>query len=341
VEKIIGVFSSSRSGSTWIGKILDSHPEVFYLHEPDIDDRGLDLLPYWFADSAGEADAPAARAYFERLLSSRSGRAVGSRPFFLKAYRSPAMELSWRALALGARGAERVGFPPVKIPILMNRQGPMVRVIKTVSALGRVGRFVKAVPEMLPVLILRHPCGYAWSRLEGHRQALMPLPPGIAALMETPTARRLGLLLKPLEGIRPVEQLAWEWLIGNSEALEGMRASRGLVISYDLLARSPRRGARKIFESLGLSYPEQTAQFVKRAGKSDGGYYSPFRVPRGTPDWQTGLSPTEISKIRAIVTLLPLGKLFFSDLETPEAVPMARPEDVLDGGHLRSGTWST
>lgn len=50
----------------WLGKILDSHPDVVYLHEPDIVDQGLALLPFWFErklskveiEAAGTAGAP-------------------------------------------------------------------------------------------------------------------------------------------------------------------------------------------------------------------------------------------------------------------------------------------
>jgi hypothetical protein len=29
------VFGLPRSGTTWLGKIFDSHPETLYRHEPD------------------------------------------------------------------------------------------------------------------------------------------------------------------------------------------------------------------------------------------------------------------------------------------------------------------
>src|ERR1700712_4231116 len=51
---MIFIFSSPRSGSTWLAKAFDSHPDTLYLHEPDIVDRGSDLLPHWFdRDASG------------------------------------------------------------------------------------------------------------------------------------------------------------------------------------------------------------------------------------------------------------------------------------------------
>ncbi len=34
-NKLLLLFRMSRSGTTWLGKILDSHPDVLYIHEPD------------------------------------------------------------------------------------------------------------------------------------------------------------------------------------------------------------------------------------------------------------------------------------------------------------------
>lgn len=37
------VLGSPRSGTTWLGKIFDSHPDVLYLHEPDTIRRNWDI----------------------------------------------------------------------------------------------------------------------------------------------------------------------------------------------------------------------------------------------------------------------------------------------------------
>ena len=39
-ERVVFVLGGARSGTTWLAKILDSHPDVLYRHEPDIALRG-------------------------------------------------------------------------------------------------------------------------------------------------------------------------------------------------------------------------------------------------------------------------------------------------------------
>ena len=66
--RILLLLGAPRSGTTWLGKIFDSHPDVLYRHEPDTLDRGGDLpkmvpvadIPAWSAE---------ARAYLLRLAA--------------------------------------------------------------------------------------------------------------------------------------------------------------------------------------------------------------------------------------------------------------------------------
>src|SRR5215472_18562499 len=107
---MIFLFCSARSGSTWLAKVFDSHPDLLYLHEPDTHDRGSDLLPHWFSDTPGARDIENTRRYLDRLIRARALRTVGIRPFFRKSYRGATAEKLRLGMVYGAKLAERAGL---------------------------------------------------------------------------------------------------------------------------------------------------------------------------------------------------------------------------------------
>jgi hypothetical protein len=85
------LLGSPRSGTTWLGKILDSHPDVFYLHEPDTVQRSADL-PYLLEAEDIEPHRAAAADYLASLGRVRQPKAAASLPVFPKRYRGPFQE---------------------------------------------------------------------------------------------------------------------------------------------------------------------------------------------------------------------------------------------------------
>jgi len=74
-----------RSGTTWIGKIFDSHPDTLYRHEPD---SGGTLKPVPLVAPIAEVEKYRSMiAYFVgRLPHVNSARVAGSLPLFPKRY---------------------------------------------------------------------------------------------------------------------------------------------------------------------------------------------------------------------------------------------------------------
>ncbi|MDW8443076.1 MAG: sulfotransferase [Acetobacteraceae bacterium] len=167
------VLGAARSGTTWLAKILDSHPDVLYRHEPDIDRRPPETLPPVVEAGDVPAHLAQAGAYFRSLLEVRTLKSVGSLPVFAKSWDPPlgrlmraglvyAMKAASRLPGL-ARPLRRVSLPAFGIP---PRKG-LVPVVKTVSQLGRSALLVAALPEARFVLLIRHPCGQVDSQLRG------------------------------------------------------------------------------------------------------------------------------------------------------------------------------
>lgn len=98
------IFGLPRSGTTWLAKIFDSHPDTLYRHEPDHILRGAHLP---FACTAAEARRRTedARAYAQALLNLSTAKTAGSIPVFSKRYRLPLGRPARAGMALALSAA--------------------------------------------------------------------------------------------------------------------------------------------------------------------------------------------------------------------------------------------
>ena len=89
------ILGSQRSGTTWLAKIVDSHPDVLYRHEPD--ETILSPSPMTPAALPG---------LLHRWISCRDPRTVSIRPFFHKTWQP-----SWANQVRAGLAAVMVLFP--------------------------------------------------------------------------------------------------------------------------------------------------------------------------------------------------------------------------------------
>src|SRR6185437_3147160 len=313
---MIFLFGSARSGSTWLGKIFDSHPELLYLHEPDISDRGIDLLPYWFEQAPTKDEISRARQYLSRLAAARNVRTVGTTPLFRKSYRGTAATLSFFALVSLSKTLERLGassfVTDVEVPKIALGRNPPGLVIKSVSALGRAEVLLAADNSIRPLLLIRHPCGFVSSMMRGAKQGVMSKVERIGRLAATRSAIRLGLDRGLLTEADDVDLLAWTWLVSNAEAQAAVERVNGSILIYDAITEEPSLHIRNLFANLELGWPAQTEAFLARSQRSQGDYYSVFRNAKGAAQqWQRELDKPTIDRVRRIVSRDPLGSHFF------------------------------
>lgn len=321
-QDLILLFGMPRSGTTWLGKIFDSHPDTVYRHEPDSWGR-LNAIPLLApSDDIGQYGAMI-NAFVAQLPAMRQTKVSGTLPIFRKNYYSRLHYQTHRAAVMLAKvGAKLFGEFPVLDPLHYNKNSGGYLVWKSIESVGRLGLIVRAVERCRAVLILRHPCGYIASVMQGQSQGKFTggIPESedmelIRLLLDTEVARSYGLSMDAMKAMQPLERLAWRWVIFNEKAMrETEGASKCRVVRYEDICSEPVEQAKALFEFSGLPWHGQTEAFVNRStaiDSSSNGYYSVYQDPlRSASKWRTHLPSQQIEAVINVIRDTIPGRLY-------------------------------
>jgi Sulfotransferase family len=292
------IVGAPRSGTTWLAKILDSHPDVLYRHEPDEAVRG-----------GGSIEASIAL-----WARQRDPRTAGKRPFFPKSWQSAPARLLRTGLTYAGAAASRIGCAAWPIPDL-GAIGRSRLVIKSVRLSAGIGDFARACPDGRALLILRHPCGQVASVMRGTKdgrfdlaEAGTDMPFDEAAAIAF--AARHGMDEPAFQSLPDAAKYAWSWREFNETAVGSIvgQPNARVVVYEDLCARSLEE-TRAILAFAGLPWSQQTEIFLRRSTSYDGpaGYYAVVRNSISAAErWRTSMSPAEQNAVRAVVADSPL-----------------------------------
>lgn len=319
-QKFILIFGLPRSGTTWIGKIFDSHPDTLYRHEPDSWGllNSIPLLPST-AESPKYEDS--IRSFCNQLPHMNATKVSATLPVFRKRYYSP-WRLQLRRIAISASklGAKVFGefSVPSLIPNMSLSTAPVVW--KSIESVGRLGVIVKTLNNARAILIVRHPCGYVASVLRGEsgHKFTGHIPTsedyGILKLLsDTEQARRHGITLEHLKSLHPVERLAWRWALFNEKAMDDIsQDTKTMLLRYEDICSAPIAKSKAMLEFAGVTWNPQTEQFIKRStGEERTGYYSVIKNPeKAAHKWRGELSRDNIDRILNIANDTVPGRLY-------------------------------
>lgn len=324
------VFGMPRSGTTWVGKLFDSHPDTLYRHEPDSVRRlGLPLYP----------EIEAARQYRDELEqfvaslpSMRSPKVVGKQPLFPKSYQSAAALAAYRASVAAAKVASRVrrNFPCLYRPTAAGFDRARV-VWKSIESQGRLGVCMEALPAACAIHLMRHPCGYVASILRG--EAANRFGDLISSaddlwlfklLLATPAGKKHSITLEDIRRLAPEERLAWRWVLIQEKTLaDAEQSDRVLTVRYEDICAEPSSITRRMFDFAGLDWQPQTEAFVLASTPSaeqarDTDYYSVFKTPKASAErWRTELAPETIERVLQILRSSTLNRYYPEEARIP------------------------
>jgi hypothetical protein len=308
-----------RSGTTWLGKIFDSHPDTFYSHEPDSASRfrGIPLLiPPDLAGGERESLLKEVR----RMRGIRTTSVVGKLPLFPKSYVS-GLPLGLRAKELFLCKALSRGIGDFQVPkhVVGTADDAPAWAWKSIESSGRLGAIARALPESRAIFIIRHPCGVAASTLRGEQaQKFIEKSSSedwgfFESLSRIEQARSRGLSLERFREMSPIVRMAWRWALLNEKTLEDIDGlGNCMVLRYEDLCEHPEKVAREMFAFAGLAWSEQTEGFLSVSTRSeDTSYYSVVKDPKHSAHkWREQLPLQASQSILETVSASAAGRLF-------------------------------
>jgi len=302
------VLSAARSGSTWVGALVDTTASVVYRFEPF--HREWSGRPELDVVSARIADGAATMADHRRLATVlRSGSLeVDKPPFFPKQWRSRAGHGLWaaaRALPIRPMRAvyEKLMSPPADAPV----------VFKEVD----FGHFVEPLLTRMAVpvvYLVRHPCGVVVSNHRGQRLGLMPTERQHAMrshLVELGADSLLDEFDERLDTMSDLEATAVLWRHEVERAVEGLdRSGDGHLVIYEQLCDDPETITAGLLGYLKLAPTAATERFLANGQGGPGmlrrdsrdEYFTVYRDPATQRDrWMNEITPAQRQAIERIV----------------------------------------
>lgn len=323
MERMILVFGLPRSGTSWLGKIFDSHPETLYRHEPDKHIQSADV-PVVLPVEALAARQAAIEAFLERVLANRSPGVTGKLPYFPKSYRSRTRHWLRSGFGLAGKALPRSFASSVQVPDLLDPGCSRPRLVwKSINSFGRLGALLRMSPHVRAVAIVRHPCGQIASLLRGHASGKFGDPPPsehyrlFEVLLDTEQGRAHGLTLGDLRSMHPVERMAWRWVFSHEKAMADTAGLDGCYwLRYEDLCEEPVRWARELFQFAALEWHPQTERFLREStGVEDDSYFSVRKDSRRSANkWRSELPAEDARRILDTVARSPAGRSYLDEV---------------------------
>lgn len=319
VQRVVAIIGLGRSGTTWISKVVDSSPDVFYSHEPDYV-VPVECVPLVTDVADLEVWAGYFRDYISGVRGYCSARSVLKMPMFPKAYLSSISDrVGFNVFTSLLRIEQLVsrftgGCPRRKWPSSVD--SAKIVAWKSVELTGNLGVIARALPEERVLHVIRHPCGFVDSVIRGENKGLFETNVPItedAGLFEfatrTGVGRKLGIRICDWPKLSKVERMAYFWLCMNEQASEDVEGlDNCMQVYFDEFCMKPVEFSKKIFEFIGLPFTSQSEMFLSTSSvvSKRSSYFSTTRQSEQVPgNWKSSLDPVVAKTIIKIATSMP------------------------------------
>ena len=302
------VLGLPRSGTTWIGKIFDSHPDTLYLHEPD------SAYPLTFLENAPLAKcvsvSPDVVRYLDWVRRERPMSILSKEPIFPKRYFPRAERFLHRASVYSAKLMERTSKGASVRALFVPANGESKIVWKSIESVARVVAIVNSIENSKAIHLVRHPCAVVASVMRGIASSKFRANPNVDrelqlmdSFLSCPAGKRLDFDRKDLRSMDAVQRLAWRWAVMNDHALlESEGNDRIGLAKYEDICRNPRSELKALFRFAEISWDSAVDRFVSQSTTIESGrYYGVFKSPtKVSSAWQRELDARTIANVLSI-----------------------------------------
>ena len=307
------VIGLARSGTTWLGKLLDSHPATVYRHEPD----ALPIFPTMpiLADRDQISRYRDGLSRFSHALSNLDRvRTSGTLPIFRKKGEGNFRFQSRRAITSAARlASKRLGNIRVPSAFQLSNAHSQRVVWKSVWSVGRLGCILQALQPIQVIFLVRHPCGVIFSRRRGvAQQKMAPVMPSEFAELIQSSSTVANRILAKTELHDTVDLEAFRWAVLNSYAISELSDKPGCtVVRYEDLCADPYSVMREILLTTNLPWDTQIEKFIRRStGSTSRRFYGLNREVKHIDPWRQTVSGETKKRVLEIIRDTPAGELY-------------------------------
>ncbi len=302
---ISAIFGTGRSGTTWLGSIIDAHPRVAYRFEPIhalSNDKRMQQIRQRINASHGREIEQALKDL--KALLIRANPRIERPPFYPKSNR----RLQGRTLLNRACKA----LPPLSsaYALLYPESNEAHLVLKEVSMEHELGVLAKSGMVSI-VYLIRHPAAFVASMESGIQKGVMNDTRARIALdlaeERAPDIHRM--YIDQADSLSLQQRLAISWVADTNLAMKGIeKRDTVLPIVYEDLCQNISARSSDIYDHLGLDMPTQARDIISKFEETPSSqefgvnpYFSVFRNPLESMNkWKSKLSTDTINNIRHI-----------------------------------------
>lgn len=300
--------SLPRSGSTWVGKLLDTLPSTVYLHEPD-SYKPIPCVPLCTSKREVNVWGSICKRYVRDIQTTSNIRTRGKLPLFRKDFDPLGLHklniFRLKAVSRILKNTEfTVPLPPSDI------SAKYTLVWKSIESVGRLPIISQSNPELKIVHLARHPCGFVNSVLKGESQKAFNKTGGIALsddmgifhqLCVSSHNQNYQLSLDDFLGMSKAERLAWFWRFMN-EIGASVKDSNYSLLIYDQLCSEPLTILQELLDQLDLDRSAQASEFLNQSINGRGSsYFSIYKGTSSSDRWRQDLESIERDQVLNVV----------------------------------------